>query len=216
MKSLICNTFAFIVFLFPSELHAVRETYVKSAKESRFFFVMLKSSEGICYQVSDKGNISKIWKTQGWYSYPEELFFSNDGEKLVRSLELAADKISDDAIIFNIINKGEIVKEITLSQIIDVKKVKIGQMGASKFACYLMDSDKMGIYGASELIQLIGLPSHEPIFSKDLSGTREFFYLRNSEGIHIVFDLINYEIIYKGKDHVESEAKLPWEKIGVE
>ena len=72
------------------------------------------------YEVTDDG-FRKIWQSQGWFAYPDEVFLTHDGKSLVcvRSAPdtLNGGRIEDQTVVF-FFNEGKLVKEHKLSELV--------------------------------------------------------------------------------------------------
>lgn len=190
------------LLLIATQIQAVGDgfSFVKSARDSKYFFVMDEAKTGACYKVKRLGDFQMIWNVTGWYSYPEELFLSSNGENLIRFLELTAGKDtkeSGEKALIEIYVKGKLQKRYQVKELFDLSKHLVRYTSDPSLIYTKRPGDGTRMLYANEFIDK--LPENE--FREILKNYphTQLFLFESSQDERFVFDLKSGEIISRQK-----------------
>ncbi len=154
----------------------------------------------ISYQSTSNG-FKELWRAEGWYGYPHEIFLSYDGMTLVRlrSLPLPWDVGEDpkDEPVLFIYFKGQLVKEYKLGVLMeDVRNIE--DQGSFGFAGWRWMKD-----AEIESSQNQGIKTdrndEKPGAEMSNSYNDSLFHLETLERTELFFDLLDGRLIEKRK-----------------
>lgn len=190
---------ALIVWTTPIHISLAQEpfTFVKQNTSNSHFLILGANEHAVCYFAKSADKIDKVWESKGWYSFPEELFLSANGELLVRSpvTVFGTDAKIKTEIVLQFLKNGVVFKSYAANEIYDVEKPMPRFLHSPEDV--ILRGGKIGIIIRRNLRAIFEDESTQNIF-KGGKDADEFFLIETSQFQRIVFNLSDGSIIYKG------------------
>ena len=179
--------------------------------EGECFLVMDPEKEGpptgIAYRATSDG-FKELWRAEGWYGFPHELFLSYDGMTLVRirSQPLpweSGEERTEEPVLF-IYFKGKLAKQYRLGELMeDVRNIEdLGSFGTAGWR-WMKDA---GIEQASNHGIKTERGDEKPGAETGNSYNDYLFRLETLERTELFFDLLDGRLIEKRKREPEVQA----------
>jgi hypothetical protein len=192
-------------------------THIVTSPDSPRFFVMDQEDRGGCYEAKTAGQLQLLWKTEGWYGYPEDLFLTHNGSMLVHIPKaLFAKEELPESVVIAFYFEGKLVRVYRVKDLIkSPESLKTFWLDHRRFWDILEGTPRRGVVGRYELGRWIAeegmrkLPERPP----DLIA-EQFFFVETIEKHQFVFNIDDGSIIYQGKkpEEPDGEVRLPWDE----
>jgi hypothetical protein len=177
-------------------------THIVTALDSPRFFVMSEDDQGACYGAKGAGQIDLLWKTQGWFGYPEDLFLTHNGKTLVyvpKPFALTKEPPEDMEVI-RFYHEGKLQHTYRVRDLIKKPQdVSAFSLNWTRYWYILEFKPRRGLVGKEQLWTWLStegirsLPERPP----DLIA-EQFFFVETSENEQLVFSVDDGKIIYRG------------------
>lgn len=211
-------------------------THIVTALDSPRFFVMSEDDQGACYEAKGAGQIDLLWKTQGWFGYPEDLFLTHNGKTLVYVPKPFAltEKPPEDMEVIRFYHEGKLQRTYRVRDLIKKPQdVSAFSVSWTRYWHILEFKPRRGLVGKEQLWVWLSaegvrsLPERPPHLIAE-----QFFFVETSENEQIVFSIDDGKIIFRGpktevanvepdpfKDPAETEKEdkqpnKPWDATG--
>jgi hypothetical protein len=180
-------------------------THFSMSNSNNFFFAMDDRNVGACYEIRNSKEFHMIWETKGWYSAPGTVFLANDGQHLVRTYIVPANrkgKILPDEPAIEFYEKGTLLRRIKIKDIVDVEDLNVRPVNGLAFTGRLIF--------VPDLASLLSEKDWDNLTKRGDKNHIQYMFCEIVDGGVIVFDVRNGYIIFRGegrKPRIEATDK---------
>jgi len=201
-------------------------SHVSAVRGSRYFFVMVPAlyrkddkaftvdfaqHYGVAYALEDDGSFKKLWKVKGWYAYPGDVFYSQDGRCLVRIIKFSVNDGKKNIdhlarqLVLEFYRDGKMIMDYRFADLIDDPAAGFidSQKNGKSFILYSsMASPAVltAFYLRSTSTAIHGDRSFDAFGDND-----EFLVIETAEAKKLVFELKTGKVVLRLKADIQTE-----------